>query len=178
MEPVEDNYTGYKNITMTEEEMGEFYTHLTDGTYNEILQLIPNEYINIISNNEIVDTYRWDGYNFNKLKYASLDSSWLGKTKPYHGDIYQAMVIDSFLNNQVTMIKGPAGTGKSWLSMAYLFWCLDKGRIDKIIIFCNPVATKGSARLGFYPGTKDDKLLDSQVGNFLMSKLGGRMAVE
>ena len=43
---------------------------------------------------------------------------------------------------------------------------------------CNTVAAKGAARLGFYPGTRDEKLLDSQIGNFLASKLGDRVAVE
>jgi predicted ribonuclease YlaK len=56
--------------------------------------------------------------------------------------------------------------------------CLEKGVIDKIIVFCNTVATAGSARLGFYPGTRDEKLLDSQIGNFLASKLGGMEAVK
>ena len=164
---------------MTEEEMSNFYTSLYDGSYNNKIHLLPNEYINILSDNEqIVDTYRWTGNRFEKIKYAILDSSWLGKIKPYQGDIYQAMVVDSFLNNKITMIKGPAGSGKSYLSMAYLFNCLDKGKIDKIIIFCNPVATKNSAKLGFYPGSRDEKLLDSQIGNFLTSKLGGRIAVE
>jgi predicted ribonuclease YlaK len=40
------------------------------------------------------------------------------------------------------------------------------------------VATKGAAKLGFYPGSRTEKLLDSQIGNFLTSKLGHRMAVE
>ena len=55
---------------------------------------------------------------------------------------------------------------------------LEKGEIDKIIVFCNTVATKNSAKLGFYPGTRDEKLLDSQIGNLLSSKFGGRIAVE
>ena len=38
--------------------------------------------------------------------------------------------------------------------------------------------SKNSAKLGFYPGTRDEKLLDSQIGNLLSSKLGGRIAVE
>ena len=33
-------------------------------------------------------------------------------------------------------------------------------------------------RLTVYPGTKDEKLLDSQIGNFLTSKIGGRIEVE
>jgi predicted ribonuclease YlaK len=40
------------------------------------------------------------------------------------------------------------------------------------------VATKNSAKLGYLPGTRDEKLLDSQIGNLLISKLGSRMAVE
>jgi predicted ribonuclease YlaK len=38
---------------------------------------------------------------------------------------------------------------------------LEKHKIDKIIIFCNTVAVKNSARLGFYPGSRLEKLLDS-----------------
>ena len=51
-------------------------------------------------------------------------------------------------------------------------------RIDKIIIFCNTVATKNSAKLGYLPGTRDEKLLDSQIGNVLISKIGGKIEVE
>ena len=85
---------------------------------------------------------------------------------------------DSFLNNKITMVKGPAGSGKTLLSLGFLLDQLDHGKIDKIIVFCNTVATKDSARLGFYPGSKDEKLLDSQIGNLLSSKIGGRIEVE
>jgi predicted ribonuclease YlaK len=94
------------------------------------------------------------------------------------GDIYQQFVCDSFLNNKITMVKGPAGSGKTLLSLGFLFDQLEHGKIDKIIVFCNTVATKDSARLGLYPGTKDEKLLDSQIGNLLISKVGGRIEVE
>lgn len=76
------------------------------------------------------------------------------------------------------MVKGPAGTGKTFLSLGYLMHLLEKGKIDKIIVFCNTVATKNSAKLGYYPGTRNEKLLDSQIGNLLISKLGDRYAVE
>ena len=76
------------------------------------------------------------------------------------------------------MIHGPAGSGKTYLSLSYLFSLLDKGTIDKIIVFCNTIATKNSAKLGYYPGTRDEKLLDSQIGNLLASKLGSRIEVE
>jgi phosphate starvation-inducible protein PhoH len=76
------------------------------------------------------------------------------------------------------MLKGPAGSGKTYLSLGYLFSLLDKHHIDRIVVFCNTVATKNSAKLGFYPGTRDEKLLDSQIGNLLISKIGSRIEVE
>jgi predicted ribonuclease YlaK len=94
------------------------------------------------------------------------------------GDVYQAFAADSLANNKITLVKGPAGSGKTFLSLAFLMHKLERNKIDKIIVFCNTVATKNSAKLGFYPGTRDEKLLDSQIGNLLSSKLGGRLAVE
>ena len=101
-----------------------------------------------------------------------------GKVTPFNGDIYQQIAMDSLFNNQITMIRGAAGTGKSYLSFGYMFYLLEKGEIDKIIIFCNTVATKGSAKLGYYPGSREEKLLDSQIGNLLTSKMGDRSMVE
>ena len=40
------------------------------------------------------------------------------------------------------------------------------------------MATKDSAKLGYYPGSRTEKLLDSQIGNFLSAKLGDRTQVE
>ena len=74
----------------------------------------------------------------------------------------------------MTIIRGAAGSGKSLLSLAFLFDALEKNKIDKIIIFCNTVATANSAKLGYYPGDRTEKLLDSQIGNFLISKLGAK----
>jgi predicted ribonuclease YlaK len=57
-------------------------------------------------------------------------------------------------------------------------YLLEKHKIEKIIIFCNTVATANSAKLGFLPGSKDEKLLDSSIGNMLGAKLGGKFAVQ
>lgn len=71
------------------------------------------------------------------------------------------MFADSLSHNTLTLVKGPAGTGKSYLSLAFLFSELHQRHIDKIIIFCNTVATKNAAKLGFYPGSREEKLMDS-----------------
>ena len=126
----------------------------------------------------MVDTVCWNGETHRTVIYHSFKSEWFGEVKPYKHDIYQTILADSLANNQITMVKGPAGSGKTYLSLGYLMNQLDRGKIDKIIVFCNTVATKNSAKLGYYPGTRDEKLLDSQIGNLLSSKLGGRIAVE
>lgn len=171
-----EDYTGYKELYLSEEEMAHFYSN--PEIYGEDLKV--NEYLNIYDekSQERVDTLVWTGESFRQLKYKSFISKQLGEVKPYKGDIYQAMVADSLMNNKITMIKGPAGAGKSHLAIGYLFSLLDRDKIDKIIIFCNTVATKNAAKLGFYPGSRDEKLIDSQIGNFLASKLGGKVAVE
>ena len=173
----DDDYKGYLEVTLTDEEMADLYSNPEE--YGKKINILTNQYINIYNiNNELVDTLCWTGKKFRPLKYKAFQSQQLGNIKPYKEDPYQAMTADSFLHNKITIVKGPAGTGKSMLSLGYLFYLLDHNKIEKIIIFCNTVATKNSAKLGFYPGSKDEKLLDSQIGNFLASKLGGMIGVE
>lgn len=165
----EDNYTGYKEINLNEEELANFYSNQNINYFD----LLINEYLLIKDEeNKIIDILKWDGFSMVPINIRPIDTKWFGKITPYNGDPYQKMAFDSLNNNQLTVIRGPAGTGKSLCGLAYLFSLLEKRKIDKIYIFCNPVATVDSAKLGFYPGDKNDKLLDSQIGNFLISKLG------
>ena len=82
------------------------------------------------------------------VKVKALKSSYFGEVKPYNGDVYQQLVIDSFLNNQITMVRGPAGAGKTLLQMGFMFSLLEKHKIDKIVIFCNTPKTANSVGLG------------------------------
>ena len=170
-----DSYAGYKEVYIKDYEMTDFYQNFNRNLYN--LQI--NEYLIIYNeDHEIADALCWTGENYRQLTFGNFDSEYFGKVKPLKNDIYQSLVADSFLNNKITLVKGPAGSGKTFLSMAFLLHQLSKNKIDKIIVFCNTVATKNSAKLGYYPGTKDEKLLDSQIGNLLSSKMGGRIIVE
>ena len=172
----DESYLGFRELNLTEEELSEFYS-CKDAymckIYPEILQ---NEYFFIKAKDEVVDIYRRVGNEAKRVSYPVFNSEFFGDVKAK--DIYQRIAMDSMMNNQITIVRGPAGSGKSWLCMSYLFSLLEKGKIDKIIIFCNTVAVKNAAKLGFYPGDKNEKLLDSQVGNFLSSKLGSRIMVE
>ena len=173
--PQEEEYLGYKKLIFeTEDDTAEFYNNMTDGENH--YELLINQYLLIYVQDRIIDKQKWNGTGYEPVGFPCCESKALGKIKPK--DEYQLLAMDSLKNNQITLLRGPAGTGKSYLAMGYLMDRLEHGVIDKIIIFCNTVATAGAAKLGFYPGSRNQKLLDSQIGNFLASKLGGMQAVE
>ena len=172
----DESYLGFRELNLTEEELSEFYSCKDAYMCKIHPEILQNEYFFIKAKDEVVDIYRRVGNEAKRVSYPVFNSEFFGDVKAK--DIYQRIAMDSMMNNQITIVRGPAGSGKSWLCMSYLFSLLEKGKIDKIIIFCNTVAVKNAAKLGFYPGDKNEKLLDSQVGNFLSSKLGSRIMVE
>ncbi len=170
------SYNGYITVQYNnDDQLADIYEKVY-GSSN-VFNLYDNQYLLIKdTSNNIIDKYKKVKNQLKRVPdFISFDSKMFGKVKPK--DPYQLLAMDSLQSNKITMIQGSAGTGKSYLSMAYLFNQLQHNKIDKIIIFCNTVATNGSAKLGYYPGSKDEKLLDSQIGNFLASKLGDKEAV-
>jgi predicted ribonuclease YlaK len=176
VEEEEYEYDGYKEVYLDEDGMTEFYSNPEVNLFD----LYVNQYLLVYNKDDgqCVDRLVWTGEGYRHLSYNNFNSRWFGEVKPMKGDVYQSLAADSLMNNKITLIKGPAGSGKTFLSLAYLMHKLERHHIDKIIVFCNTVATKNSAKLGYYPGTRDEKLLDSQIGNLLISKFGGRIAVE
>lgn len=171
----QDDYSGWKSIILDDDQMSAFYSDFNKNHYD----LKVGQYLVVRDKDgEIVDRLVWDGDAYRHLSFQSFNSKWFGEVKPMKDDVYQMFAADSLVNNKITMLKGPAGTGKTYLALGFLLNRLEKGKIDKIIVFCNTVATKNSAKLGFYPGTRDEKLLDSQIGNLLSSKFGGKIEVE
>ena len=143
------NYSGYKEIIMDEDEMIQFYSSQDKNPYN----LNINEYLIIKDKDQnVVDKLCWTGDTYRPLTYNNFKSEYFGNVKPIKGDIYQALAADSLENNKITLIKGPAGTGKTYLSLGFLLHKLERNKIDKIIVFCNTVATKNSAKLGLILG--------------------------
>lgn len=170
---------GYKGYTIIEiqdeEELGVLYTNLF--THPDLYDFVENQYIlirykGIIQN----DVYKFTKGRVEDIPYPTFYNKYFGKIKPQ--DPFQMCLMDSMIHNQITLAGGVAGAGKSYLSLGFLLQQLEQGKIDRIILFCNTVAVKDAARLGFYPGTKVDKLMDSQIGNFLSSKLGSDIEVE
>ena len=178
-----EDYTGYKEkIFLDEKDLAKFYNDILINNINEY-NLVENQYLLIIQYNkdsvnkfEIIDKYKWKNNMYVKIPFYKIETKMFGKISAL--DDYQQLAMDSLFTNKLTLIRGVPGSGKSLLGLAALFNRLEKGEISKIIIFCNPVVTRGAAKLGFYPGDKNDKLLDSQIGNFLIGKLGSITVVE
>ena len=59
-------------------------------------------------------------------------------------------------NNDVVFSIGPAGTGKTYLSVAFALAALDSNEVDRIIL-CRPAVEAGES-LGFLPGDLKDKV--------------------
>lgn len=174
VQDIKDDYHGFVERVLSEEEMAYLYSHMNENIYG----LLTNEYI-VIKNEqgEVVDKLRWTGTEYTTIKFPTIKSNLFGMVRPYNGDIYQQMCLNSFSTNQITMVKGSAGTGKSYLAIGYMLWLLEKHKIDRIVIFANPTPTMNSAKIGFLPGTQLDKLIDSSVGNMLSSKLGDKYII-
>lgn len=169
-----DEYTGYKEITVrNDKELQEIYNDLTNNKWD----LLINQYLIILdTNGKDIDCLKWDGQCLQKSREKGFKTRDFNRFKPY--DYYQKAAIDSIFNNDITMIKGVAGTGKSLIALNSAWHLIERGIYDRLIIFVNPVKTKDSTELGYYKGTRDDKLLDGQLGTMLTSKFGDQIAVE
>lgn len=174
--------SGVKTVLLSENELAYFYEHLGDNSkfqckVNQYLIPTIEKFVGNKAETEIeqLAPYYWNGEQFIEVPYITLDSHQFGRIKPR--DSYQKCYFDSLTRNQLTFCTGGAGSGKSLAALGYLFQELQKGRIDRIIVFCNPEPAHSAAKLGFYPGTREEKLLDTSIGSILTSKLGSRYGV-
>lgn len=169
-----DDYSGYKEVHMSKEQLEDFYNGVAKNTFG----LLKNEYLIVKDKDtdEPMEAFRWDGKYLVNIFSKNFKTDMFGQFKPM--DIYQKCSLDSLFNNKITMIKGKPGTGKSIIGFNYALHQLEKNKIDKIIFFVNPTLAKNAQALGFYTGDKDQKLLQSSVGNMLTSKFGNKSQVE
>jgi phosphate starvation-inducible PhoH-like protein len=68
----------------------------------------------------------------------------------------QSIYLESVSNNDIVFGIGPAGTGKTFLSMAFALSSLEKKEVERIIL-CRPAVEAGE-NLGFLPGDLKEKV--------------------
>ena len=169
-----DEYKGFVEKSLSEEDMAYFYEHISQNIYG----LLTNEYL-IIKNdkNEVVDTLKWDGEMYEAVRCKPFKSNMFGTLKPL--DEVQSCAMDSINCNDITVLYGKAGSGKTTLPLNYIMQGLEKGKIKKLYVIYSFEPLKGAKTLGFEKGDHVTKLLYSaSIGNILASKFGDISQVE
>lgn len=169
-----EDYKGYKDITLSDQEMSDFYLHQDSNLFG----CIRNEYLIVRkSDGEVVDTLCWDGESFRKVCNKTIKSTMFGdKIRPK--DVYQSCAIDSILNNTMTIISGKAGTGKSLISLVTIMNLIETGHYDRVVIMFNPTKARGATDMGAYTGSAIEKAMQNSIGSMLTTKFGDRFAVD
>lgn len=68
----------------------------------------------------------------------------------------QSAYIGALHDTDLVFGLGPAGTGKTYLAVAYAAYCLERGVVDRIVL--SRPAVEAGERLGFLPGDMRDKV--------------------
>lgn len=167
-------YKGYIEKSLSDEEMAYFYGHLNEN----IFSLLTNQYL-ILKNSkgEIVDKLKWNGEMYCAIRSKPYKSNMFGTLKPL--DEIQSFAMDSINTNDITVLYGRAGSGKTTIPLNYIMQEIEKGRFKKCYIIYSYEPLKGAKTLGFEKGDHITKLLQSaSIGNILASKFGDIQQVE
>lgn len=169
-----NQYKGYKEVILNDIDLAYFYEHLSENQFD----LLVNQYALIKNeNNEIIDTVKWTINGYETIRQKPFKSNMFGTLKPL--DEIQRCAMDSLMNNDITVLYGRAGSGKTTLPLNYIMQCLEKGTYKKCYIVYSYEPLKGARTLGYEKGDHITKLLYSaSIGNILVSKFGDIQQVE
>lgn len=168
-----DEYIGYKDITLSDEEMSYFYLHLDENIYDCIV----NEYLIIRkSNGEVVDYRKWNGEEYKAISYKQISSRFLGKIKPRNSE--QTLAFDMLQDKNITIniLSGRFGSGKSMIMISNALKMIEDGKFEKLIFIRNPVIVGNIKDVGYIPGTLNDKLKPGAM--VLADHLGGETGLD
>lgn len=170
-----DMYKGYKVVIPTDEELAQVYDK---DNCDNLFGCNINEYV-VINDSEdnFCDVLRWTGTKYANVFNKSFKSRQLGTCKPL--DVIQRMAFDSIMNNDVTVLYGRSGSGKTTIPLSFIMQGLESGKYKKCYIVYSYETLKNQKTLGFVKG--DDltkKLHTSSIGNILSTKLGNMTEVE
>ena len=163
-----EEYKGYLEVCLSDNDMAYFYENPKVNAYNCLI----NQYL-IIKNNlkKIEDVLKWDGNKYCSISKQGFKSKAFGNIKPL--DDIQKCAFDSIVNNDITLLYGKAGCGKTTIPLANIIQGLETQKYRKCYIIYSFEPLKNAKTLGFEKGTHEDKILMSaSIGNILSSKFG------
>lgn len=155
------------------------YAPMPTGWVSQIEQAVTGDYIiQRDPQSQFVEQIlrREEGGGVRPVREIRTKSQYFPSIKPL--DEYQICAMDSLKNDDITVLTGHAGTGKTLLSLSFALSEIHSQHRRKLIIFVNPTKVRGSEELGFYSGDRIDKLLQNSIGAVLSSKLGDSLVVD
>lgn len=164
-----ENYVGYKEISMSDLEMAEFYTHPEINRYS----CIRNQYL-LVKNltGEITDKVKWNGFKYKPISCKPIVSDFLGKIKPLNVEQELAFDLLQDMETTIKILFGAAGTGKDMLMVSTAIQLVQKNKFNKILWVRNNVEVKNTKQIGFLPGDKASKL--EAFSMIMADHLGGK----
>lgn len=168
-----DEYSGYKDVTLSDVEMSDFYLHTNDNIFGCVL----NEYVIVRkSDGEVVDYRRWNGDEYIALSWKQINSRFLGKIKPRNPQ--QVLAFDMLQNQDesIKVISGCFGSGKDYIMIANALKLIEDGKYEKLLYVRNAIGVKDAQEIGYLPGDKNSKLRPYAM--VLADHLGGETGLD
>ena len=168
-----EEYKGYKEVVMSDEEMADFYSNLNNNTYN----LLVNQYL-VVKDGEgrIVDNRCWTGEAYRPLNYKQISNDFMGRVKPRNNE--QMLAFDMLQSDKSTIkvLTGAMGSGKDYLQISNALRLLKMGQYDHIVYMRNPIQVKDIKEIGYLKGSLEEKM--KPVTMALADHLGGETGLE
>ena len=167
-------YYGFRDAVMSDDEMSEFYSsERNENTYG----CLQNEYL-VLKNEDgqVCDQFKWNGTHYIKVPYKQVNTRFIGKVKPRN--LQQQLALDMLYDQDITVkvLVCKFGTGKDYLMTSAAVDQLERGKFDKIVWVRNNIEVKNSKPIGHLPGDYKDKLLPFAMP--LADHLGGVEGLE
>ena len=165
-------YKGYKIVEMSDEEMADFYKNMKNKW-----DILTNEYLLIQNKNkEIVDKYKWNGKEFQVVRYKTINNKFMGKIKPLN--IQQELLFDMLQDNEskIKLVTGKFGTGKDYCMLAQALGQVENGKFNKLVWVRNNIEVANTKEIGFLPGNMEEKIMP--YAQIIADHVGGQFGLE
>jgi len=169
----QEEYGGYKEVALSDDEMAYFYEHL----YEEQFGCLVNQYLLLKnSSDETVDKRKWNGKEYVPLSFKPINNDLLGKIKPRN--LEQELAFDLLQDNNIPLkiITGCFGSGKDYLMVSTAIQYLLTQKYKKIVWVRNNIEVKNTKPIGFLPSGVKEKLLPFAMP--MADHLGGLFGLE
>lgn len=164
-----NEYTGYIDKVVSDEELSIFFTDKTNNIFN----CLTNQFIILRNNNnQIIYIARWNGFEYQSISYKSFNSEYSGYIEPIN--LEQKLAFDILQNDNITIkvLTGKQGTGKDFLMITNALHLINNKKYKKILWVRNNIEVKDTKPIGFLPNDINDKLLP--FAEIIADHVGGK----